>query len=518
MNSKVLPDVLMIVLDTMRADRLSCYGYPQPTSPNLDAFAGDALLFERAISPAQWTIPAHASIFTGEYPSAHLTTQVYDRLPNRYVTLAEHLQGAGYDTIGFCNNPLLGLLENQLTRGFAEFYNYGGVFPDRPPVGETSTRFSSRIFQSFFRALTHYLVRPLQESFTNDSFFLRLTMYPWVTPLWQRYANVKGNTRQSLHDFVGYLQTRRARDGERPLFAFLNLMETHMPYVPPLGFLRRFAPYLHKEKEAQSFIKSYNHEEYRRMVPITEPLNELQHRAIQDWYAAEIAYQDQLMASLFDYLQLPEVRDNTLVIILSDHGDGLDHHDYLGHSFVVYDDLIHVPLIVRYPPDFPSGRRLESFVSVRQIFHTVLACAGIELPDVDVKALSLASALGDGGPDPVFSEAYPILTVLSLMEKWNPQVIDQFRCRAVRRAVIDRGYKLISVDDDVTELFDLTEDPGELENLLPDHDIAEHLRRLLQEFMIEVNGGNGGDGEDLQRQLMRDSRLSERLRRLGYIE
>lgn len=518
MNSNATPDVLLIVLDTMRADRLSCYGHSQPTSPNLDAFAADALLFEHAISPAQWTIPAHASLFTGRYPSSHLTTQVYDKLPDECVTLAEYLRKRGYNTVGFCNNPLLGLLENQLTRGFDEFYNYGGVFPDRPPVDETSTRFSNQILQSFLRVLTRYFIRPLQESFTNDTFFLQLTMYPWITPLWQRYANVKGNTRQSLGDFVGYLHTRHSRADSQPIFAFLNLMETHMPYVPPLGFLKRFAPYLYKEKEAQTFIKSYNHEEYRRMVPIIESLSEIEHRAVQDWYAAEVAYQDHLMEPLFEYLNIPKVRDNTLVIILSDHGDGLDHHGYLGHSFVVYDDLIHVPLIVRYPPAFPIGQRTSKFVSTRQVFHTVLELTGVESPDTDVTALSLLHPSGDKSSAPVFSEAYPILTILSLMERWNPQAIERFHCRAVRRAVIDQGHKLISVDESTTELFDLHNDPRELENLLPEHAIVEHLEDLLGAFVKEINGGDAGDRHQLQPQRVQDRHLMERLRRLGYIE
>ena len=117
------PNVLMIVLDTQRADRLSCYGATQgtetqplsedrpATTPNLDQFAQHSTLFERAISPAQWTIPAHASMFTGEYPSTHQVVQADLELGSDYPTMAEVLKTNGYQTVGFCNNPLLGVLK-----------------------------------------------------------------------------------------------------------------------------------------------------------------------------------------------------------------------------------------------------------------------------------------------------------------------------------------------------------------------------------------------------------------------
>jgi arylsulfatase A-like enzyme len=102
------PDVLFIVLDTQRVDRLSCYGYDLPTTPNLDKFAATATRFETAIAPAQWTVPSHASMFTGLYPSEHTMVQSYSVMPENLTTLAERLRDGGYFTAGFCNNPLVG--------------------------------------------------------------------------------------------------------------------------------------------------------------------------------------------------------------------------------------------------------------------------------------------------------------------------------------------------------------------------------------------------------------------------
>jgi uncharacterized sulfatase len=126
------PDIVFVVLDTHRADRMGCYGYDRGTSPHLDAFAGRATLFENAVALAQWTIPSQASMFSGEPPSTHMALQAGDVLSASFKSLAQRLREQGYRTIGFCNNPLVGVLENGLRRGFDAFYNYGGAIPSLP--------------------------------------------------------------------------------------------------------------------------------------------------------------------------------------------------------------------------------------------------------------------------------------------------------------------------------------------------------------------------------------------------
>jgi arylsulfatase A-like enzyme len=126
------PDILLIILDTLRRDRLSIYGHQRPTSPGFDEFASQSTLFERAVAPSQWTIPAHSSLFTGLYPTAHGVIEAYGQLSPAHPTLAEILQVGGYHTIAFCNNPLVGALDNGLQRGFDQFYNYASAVPNRP--------------------------------------------------------------------------------------------------------------------------------------------------------------------------------------------------------------------------------------------------------------------------------------------------------------------------------------------------------------------------------------------------
>ncbi len=525
------PDIVFIVLDTHRADRMSCYGYPRRTTPNIDKFAESATLFERAIVPAQWTIPSHASLFTGEYPTTHMTTQITDRLSEDYATLAELLKRNGYATVGFCNNPLLGIVENDLDRGFEEFYNYGGAVPNPPDISKSRPKLLGRLFESYVRVMRR-VTTPIQNQFAHNNFLLRIALHPSIAAIWQRRGNFKGNTVRSLRDVMGYMRIARNAEPRRPLFTFINMMETHLPYWPPQRFVRKFAPYFQHDREARDFMRYYNLQHYAWMVPLTEPLSEVADRTLNDFYDAEVAYLDHLLGRLLSFLNDPEVRDNTMIIITSDHGEGMNNHDFVGHSLVAYDDLLRVPLIVRYPGLYPARVRVSTPISTRRLFHSVLEAAAIS-PNgnggngrgapIDVEGLSLARSID--GPDPeqgtVFAEAYTPDTLLALMENMNPAAIDTFRCRSMRRAVYRERCKLITVGDQPDELFDVVDDPREMSNLLDNHpsEVAQ-LQNILTDFLHQAEERRPANWEAMRQssRLEDDEALKDRLRALGYME
>ena len=521
------PDVVLIVLDTLRADRMSCYGYERPTTPFIDAFAEQATLFERAIVPGQWTIPSHASLFTGEYPTTHMTTQIHDTLGEDMTTLAQLLGRDGYKTVGFCNNPLLGVVDNELDRGFDEFYNYGGAVPNHPDIQRSRPKLLKRLLERYTQ-LMRRITAPFQNQFAHNDLLLRIAMHPLIVPLWQDSVNFKGDTKRSLHDVVHYLRAHRNSEDRQPLFAFVNLMETHLPYRVPARFTRRFAPYYEEDEEAQGFMRGYNKEHYRWMIPLTEPLDEMEDRVINDLYDAEAAYQDRLLRRLLKDLNKPRVRDNTMVVITSDHGEGLNNHDFVGHSLVAYDDLVRVPLIIRYPRQYPAARRVSSPISTRRVFHSIIDAAGIEPQEeasdrapLDVEGLSLTEALNGSGTqeETVFAEAYTPDTLLALMENENPAAIDTFRCRSMRRAAYHSQHKLITVGDEPDELFNVVDDPGETRNLLTSHpDKAGELQSALNSFVGDAEARRPANWESARRLSLDDEQISERLRALGYIE
>jgi uncharacterized sulfatase len=526
--SEKRPDILFIVLDTLRRDRLSIYGHPRETSPNFDAFAAGATLFERAVAPAQWTIPAHASMFTGLYPSTHQLTQADGRLSGSYATLAEILQAGGYHTVGFCNNPLVGVLDNGLQRGFTQFYNYAGAAPNRPfevRRGRLRAAMSAR-WSRFARAVSQH--------FAQSDLLFRVSLNPLFVPVWTRYINYKGHSARSIDDLTAYIARHRqgdqapgARD-RQPLFTFLNLMGTHLPYRPPQDYVDRFAPDVRHDKSAYRFMARFNADAARWASPADPPLNPWERAVIDGFYEAEIAYQDDHLGRLLRWLKVSGALEDTMVIITADHGEGHGDHQFFGHSFVVYQELVHVPLAVHYPARYPAGMRASANVSTRRIFHTVLDAAGLRSPadesdpNADVTGLSLANTVpGASRPGSdhegglVFAEAFPPTTLLKTLEHRNPAVIDRLRLTHVRRGVYQGEHKLAVVADQVEGLFDVSRDPLETRDLSAQHTaLTDDLRRQIGAFVTTAESYRAGGAAF---GAVSDEIL-DHLRGLGYIE
>lgn len=520
------PDIIFLVLDTQRADRLGCYGHHSATTDNLDSFAGQAALFEQAVSPAQWTIPSHASMFTGLYPTSHQVTQSDQLLGDDLPHLVEALNIAGYETIGFCNNPLVGVLNNGFKRGFDTFYNYGGAIPSLPkhssslpgPLGGLA-----EVYTQFLRRISY----PIQNFFGQSNLAFRLSLNAWFTPLWSRFANFKGQNARSIRDMATFLRQRESRGEQRPLFLFVNLMETHLPFWPPGRYVERHLPYYDRSKEARSIMRRWNREAYRWAVPLAQPLPELEAQILSDMYDAEVAYQDDYLGEFFSTLAARVNHENTLTIIVGDHGDGLGEHNHMGHAFVAYQELSHVPLILHWPAQIFPGERVKQPVSTRRVYHTMLDGVGrfperlAHIDRSEVQQLSLLNNLR--GPDPeaerAMIEVYPPLNLIRAIERREPALMAQYRPEATRRALVKAGHKLIQVNGEDAELYDLTSDPEELQNKLgAQPETAAAMRRELDQVIRFAERRKGSAPAEAVLDLEGDTQLLQRLRSLGYIE
>jgi arylsulfatase A-like enzyme len=520
------PNIVFIVLDTHRLDRLGCYGYPRGVSPNLDAFAQTATIFDSAISPAQWTIPVHASLFSGEPASIHMTVQSGDILDARFQTLAERLRASGYRTIGFCNNPLVGVINNGLRRGFETFYNYGGAIPSVPP------RAARRVFAPFNKLWASYtqllrrIAYPIQNAFANSSQIFQAALRPFWVPLWTRVANFKGDTARSIRDVAEFVGQQMEVGDTRPYFLFFNLMQTHLPFRPPESFVRTFAPRCLEDREARGFMRTFNKHAVRWVTPMEVPLSDLESQTLSDMYDAEVAYQDHLLAELFAVLNEPEHLANTMVILVSDHGEMLGEHQLMGHAFGVYQELIHVPLIIRFSGQ-TEGWRVTDPVSTTRLFHTVLEIAGVEeyqtfySPAVDVRSQSLVREASNAGRSQraVFSEAYAPEYALGIVESRAPNVIERSHCRSTHWAVYDGCYKLIRVEKVHDQLFALDVDPSEMFSLEPGAE--DGWRRRLMAHLARFNekvGARRPENWTRQKTNLDSEVVRQRLRDLGYLE
>ncbi len=515
------PNILFIVLDTLRRDRLSIYGHARETSPEFDAFAAQATLFERAVAPAQWTIPSHASMFTGLPASTHGVTEASSQLSGLYPTLAEILQVAGYKTAAFCNNPLLGTLNHGLQRGFSEFYNYAGAATNRPRDMHRSR--ARRAAEAQFRRAA----MRVQNEFANNDWLFRMALNPLFTPLWTRWANFKGSTEFTIDDVIAYWSTHAGAavggQKQQPLFAFVNLMGSHLPYRPPQGYLDRFAPETRKDRRAEAFMRRFNTDSARWASPPDEPFADWEQRTLYDYYDAEIAYQDAHLGRLLRYLRASGALENTLVIICSDHGEGHGDHQFFGHGFVVYQELVHVPLAIHYPALFPLETRIRTNISTRRLFHTVLQAAQLKPPldeadpNADVAGLSLVSAAGavDGEQGIAFAEAFPPQTFLNVLKHRSPALIDTLKLRQVRRGVYAGDHKLAVVGAHPEALFDIAADPLEVRDIAPAHlPLVTHLQTRLNEFVLASEGRRA----DAPLTTDIDDSVADNLRALGYID
>ena len=369
-------DIILLILDTQRIDRLSCYGHSLLTTPYLDELATDATLFRRAYATAQWTIPSHASMFTGLYPAQHTMLHASSVLPDNLTSLAERLSEDGYFTAAFCNNPLIGIVNTGLQRGFHSFLNYGGLMTSRPHQTGGEKHVFDRYRQRFKRRLASVL-NAMQDVFARSDTLLDLSFSPLISPLWQTALSFKGNTAKSLQDVARLHIERRGLEGDRPLFSFVNLMGTHMPYHPPSDFVGRFAPGFSRDKEARRFLRQFNSDVFGWMAPLVNNIDEKNKATLDGMYNAEVAHQDELLGAFFKQLHASGVLDRTLLIICADHGEHLGEKRLIGHSVSLYDTLVHVPLIIRDPSgDFPRGTIVDRLVSTRRIFHTALTAAG----------------------------------------------------------------------------------------------------------------------------------------------
>jgi arylsulfatase A-like enzyme len=361
------PNVLLVVWDTVRANSLSTYGYRRDTSPNLTRVGGEGVVFERAIAPSPWTLPSHASFFTGRW--AHELTANWDvPFDDAHPTLAEALGARGYVTAGFVANQHYCSQVHGLNRGFVHYEDFNPSW---------------------------------SEFVLSSQIGRRLTTSPRLRR-WTGFKDVWGrkSAEQINADFLRWLDVRPSR----PFFAFLNYYDAHLPYHAPPTFDEGFG--------SNDWMKGFPFCAQLRYSYVLDPdsLAPGQRRAEHDAYDRSIAYLDACLGRLTAAMERRGILDDTLVIVLSDHGEHFGEHGLREHGNSLYRPLLHVPLVVRYPSRVPSGPRPPQVVSLRDLPATVLdllGCTGpFELPGTSLRRYWDGSEPEEPAP-PLFASLRP---------------------------------------------------------------------------------------------------------------
>lgn len=461
------PNVVLITLDTLRADRLSLYGYGVQTSPNLDAFAREGVLFENAIAPASWTLPSHASMFTGLFPHRHGAHFVDDPvgeaeerfsargLTESHVTLAEILSAEGYETAGFVSNYA------SLSTGLGTHQGFE-VYDDRP----------RRIWD--FKPTMNSLVEQL----------------PYLRDCLSKPYRSAGELNEVVFE---WLDSRS--EPSRPLFLFINYMDTHAPFCPPNG--------------SNHFFWQRTSANPEHDVMAGDGLSARDEKHFRAAYDSEIEFADAHLGELFQKLEEHSLYDDALVIVTSDHGEYFGEHALWGHAYGPYDPVYRVPLAVKFPVGIRTGDggpktrgTVSSYVRTFDIFTTVLETVDIAVPH----GLDAISLFAPGEDERRI-----------IVEQYGSAYFSRLYGEKFDRAytgIYDFPWKYVSFSDGEAHLYNLSADPGETRNLADDYpSVRARLEKALSTWR-EENEPFRNDGSSQ----ITDPELLERLRSLGYVE
>ncbi len=428
------PNVLLIYIDTLRADHLSSYDYTKPTSPAIDRLAAEGVRFETAYAPTSTTGPSTVSLFTSLYPATHGYLENGPRLALEFTTLAERFQAAGYQTSAVVSSAVVG----------------------RP----------AQMLQGF--------------DYVNDKWSL-VKSSDFIHPTTGKRAWIKYDRRAeySVEVMAKWFENQRVSD--TPFFAFLHLMDPHEPYEPPEPFRSEWVP-----DEA-----SLDHQE-----------------RVQKLYDADIAYADHHIGTLLDLLEKSGLSESTVVVITADHGQSLNEHGWLGHALQIYDESVRIPLIIRYPREIVPGTVIAGPALLLDVTPTLLGYAGIAPESAEFAGQDLRPFIEGAAEIPAdravflqrqrFPEGKGFLTEVVRGEKFG---------------VLRYPWKYIEAPEQESyELFDLRNDPGELENVHANFpETAAELAGTLRAFRTEFGKPPAQEAEV-------PSENEEALRALGYID
>ncbi len=490
--------VVWIVVDTLRADVLSCYG-GEARTPNIDALAASGVLFERAYAHAPMTVPSHSSMLTSLLPTEHGATNNGMVLGERHVTLAELMQDSGRRTAGFVS---LGVLDRQF--GFAQgFDDYYSIFGDDwwktgAEVNQDALPWIRDAATDPYFAWVHYS-DPHEPYAAPDQAFAEVELSLGAAPV--AAVPIDGRS-QTIPMTLRPGENRLSWNGDVEAPLALRGVRADPPVTIRCGDdCRRRRPSLGREFDVESGGSLVLDHDGTHPLSIDLRVRTTAMLTIpgsREAYRKEVEYVDREIGRLLEAIDQAGNREGTLIVLTSDHGEGLGDHGLLGHVHQLYDSLTRVPLIVSWPGRFPGGRVVSGSVSHVDLLPTMVEALGLH--------------------DPVERVGRSLLGVLERGEPLSPEIVvsETFRPESRRdlRSIVQGRVKLIrDVEADSYELFRLEQDPAELTDLADrDEQAVARLRELLRRRVEQAEGRAviGKQGE------LSDDDL-ERLRGLGYV-
>jgi arylsulfatase A-like enzyme len=445
------PNVVIIVVDTLRADHVSSYGYGRQTSPNIDRVASEGVLFENAISPTPWSLPSHASLLTGRYQFEHGVQDIPAMSPlglkrpqlNGFLPLGEVLQKHGYRTGAFSANRVNFTANLGFERGFLHFEDYF----QSPADAFSRTVYGREFARIYLNRTEHSKVKRLLRGLGFNSILDRSDEGSI------RVLGALGIEKRTAEVNREFMQWIDSGPHDRPFFGFLNYIDVHHPYGGPPSF--------GKPWKGDSVI---------------------------DLYDDGIKYVDDCLGDLMRELQQRGLAGNTLVVVTSDHGESLGDHQIAFHGEALYREQIHVPLIFWFPGHVPSGLRVSAPVSNASIAATLVSL--LNLPTVAEFKRPAIDVLWKG-PQPYVSS-----NVLSEVSQLYPASDEDIASEKVVPVSMNGAMKSLSTSQWEliwherlgNQLYDYTHDANETDDVFRSPESQHIAGELLLELQTMTAG------------------------------
>jgi len=467
MISPQLPNIILVVMDTAGARRCSVYGHTRRTTPGLEAIAREGTLYHAGFATSPWTIPSHLSLFSGLYPSELGLEAKATQVPEVFHTLPQVLNLMGYHTVGISCNGLVGQ-----QRGFDVFYEMDTpFFSEGYHRDKYNTKFIKEVTDRELGRLWLFLKYIFKE---------KRFLFPIQNILERQYKKycvdlyykTSGATTRS---FKLAKRLIKKYQGKQPLFLFLNLMETHWKYNPPLSYNN----IINISSEERKKLYHYDHQDFYIQALPPEVMDK-----IYLLYEQGLYFLDEKLFDFYRFLEVQDAKDNTLLVLTSDHGEALGEHGLWGHIFGLYNEVLQIPLVVKYPKGLAAPGESRRLAQLNDVFATILevVAAPLPLPDSSRSLLSVDREYA-------FAEHYQNIG-LEAIHKQVPDYQPQPFMQPCRCVIDGDFYKLIEWADGGLELYDLNRDFEESCNLSGEPDLAPRKRDLRQ-VMLEKLGPFG---------------------------
>ena len=463
------PNVVLIVLDTTRRDHLGCYGGTAELTPTIDALARESVVYEQAFSTAPWTIPSHASLFTGLPPRTHGCSNEHRLwLDDRFVTMAELLSAAGYQSAAFNSN--VALEPTNILRGFDRVVPlYGSHSVDRMTLADAAR------------------ARGVPERWVDQG---------------------AGEALLAIDQWLAH-----ECDARKPAFVFVNLLEPHHPYLPPLPERGAYLPEGTTLRAATAFGRSL----YPLALHFQQSTDAYKMRLARALYAAEVRYLDRRLGDLLSLLRAHLDFNNTLLIITADHGENLGEGGRWDHQFALNDALIHVPLIVRYPGNADAGTRVAGLCQSTDVLPTVLSVAGLANPEAPLSGRALFPR-SFRPLEAIVAQVDPYYMRINMIQQDLGFRVDVHPFLASLRTIHDGHFKYVAYSDGRQRLYDVTRDASETRDLsqaLPER--TARMAAQLEDMLTSIDAYDSADVETGGGAPLSAEEI-EQLRALGYVE